>query len=746
MLKRRRQGALSVGVVVVMAGLVGAAPAVATGLPDGRGYELVSPAAKGGGDVTPDAGRVRTSLSGDAVNFSSLTAFGDAVGTGISTEYVSQRTAIRGTQGWQTHAILPRVNPLSFKGAVFAKDTIYRGEFSEDLSTGVLQSFTPLTDDPNVATVLNLYRHSGQLSNGPGTYELLTGCPACVSPLTDPSPGGQYQPKIADTTPDLGHVIFEAGRNLTADAPPYPTFPASLCNDNPFLPFVGCAPRLYEWDHGTLRLAGILPDGTSAPVSIAGFGATGNQYTLNTISDDGSKIFFTMPSSANELSGDLYMRLNHTSTLKLNASERTDCATQDPCSGVPEPDPNGAQPAFYRSASADGTKVFFNTTEQLTDAPGSPLYVYDTTLPPENPAHLRHVFHDQQSADGATGTSGLLGTSSDGNYAYFIETSAILPGQEVLPSNAPIGIYVWHQGTVSFIGAFNDALNNTVGGGWALGLGSRVSPDGKTLLFSAQSGDGLTGYDHGTSGCGFFGNEACRELYRYRADSGQLTCVSCNPSGATATSDAIFTVQLNVGGAQSATHLNHPLSDDGNHVFFESGERLSPADTNGNKTDVYQWSATGSDSCAPSNPDYHATSHGCLALLSSGTSTDDSHFLDASPSGRDVFFSTNQRLVGWDTDTNYDLYDARVGGGLPDPPGVASECTGERCQGSIAQGPTAAAPSSSRFFSQKGVRTPRHKAAKKCAKGTVRKRVHGKLKCVKKARKHPGGGRHHASR
>ena len=73
---------------------------------------------------------------------------------------------------------------------------------------------------------------------------------------------------------------------------------------------------------------------------------------------------------------------------------------------------------------------------------------------------------------------------------------------------------------------------------------------------------------------------------------------------------------------------------------------------------------------------------GTVQLLSSGRDASDSWFLDASASGDDAFFVTRERLVGWDTDSAYDLYDARVGGGLPRaaaPP--APSCDGDACRG-----------------------------------------------------------------
>jgi len=103
---------------------------------------------------------------------------------------------------------------------------------------------------------------------------------------------------------------------------------------------------------------------------------------------------------------------------------------------------------------------------------------------------------------------------------------------------------------------------------------------------------------------------------------------------------------------------------------------------------VYEWTAAGADGCEASSPGFSAKDAGCLRLISSGRSESDSHFLDASPSGRDVFFSTDERLVRWDTDNNYDLYDARIGGGFQEPPAATPECVGEQCQGNLAVPPT----------------------------------------------------------
>jgi hypothetical protein len=71
---------------------------------------------------------------------------------------------------------------------------------------------------------------------------------------------------------------------------------------------------------------------------------------------------------------------------------------------------------------------------------------------------------------------------------------------------------------------------------------------------------------------------------------------------------------------------------------------------------------------------------GCVGLISSGGSGQESVFLDASETGVDVFFMTTAKLVPQDTDTQYDIYDARIDGGFP---ALMSPlvCTSTGCQG-----------------------------------------------------------------
>jgi hypothetical protein len=113
-------------------------------------------------------------------------------------------------------------------------------------------------------------------------------------------------------------------------------------------------------------------------------------------------------------------------------------------------------------------------------------------------------------------------------------------------------------------------------------------------------------------------------------------------------------------------------------VFFDSPDALVPQDTNG-RYDVYEYDVAAGE----------------VRLISSGKSSSDSYFDEATPDGSDVFFTTREPLVAEDTDTVGDLYDARVDGGIAAQVQLPSPgCAGDACQGAAGVAPGFGAPSS----------------------------------------------------
>jgi hypothetical protein len=159
-------------------------------------------------------------------------------------------------------------------------------------------------------------------------------------------------------------------------------------------------------------------------------------------------------------------------------------------------------------------------------------------------------------------------------------------------------------------------------------------------------------------------------------------------------------------------------------VFFNTGDSLVPTDIDGT-TDAYEFD----------------TLTGQVHLLSSGRAgSSGSYFLDASADGRDVFFITRDQLVGWDVDAQFDMYDARVEGGLPGPAPEALGCVGDGCQGLPATGPGLLSPGSalvagagnlkSATPAAKPIKPVKRKAHKRAAKRKKKKKGGAKRRRV----------------
>ena len=220
----------------------------------------------------------------------------------------------------------------------------------------------------------------------------------------------------------------------------------------------------------------------------------------------------------------------------------------------------------------------------------------------------------------------------------------------------------------------------------------------------------------------------CPQGFVYDAESKTLSCASCNPSGSRPLGPTL------VPGWGNVYEGPRYLSDDGSRFFFETFDPLKFADENG-KRDVYEFERPGAGSCSTESGSYDPASGGCHFLISSGRSEDESYFIDASSNGRDAFFSTRSALVGWDGNENFDIYDAREGGGFPEP-SQAPSCQGEGCKPPASPPPSISSPPSFEGPGNPPPRKPcgkgqvrRHgKCLSPCKKGQVRK--HGK--CVKK--------------
>lgn len=681
-------------VTLILAALTALASATGVALPDERGYELVSPVAKNGVEVIPQTDKTHVAPDGNGVTFSALGGFASVEGSSFDFEYVSHRTGTPGTSGWSTHGINPLTRGTTLETSNGNNATFVDG-FTPNLSAAIYKTWRPLVDAPNVAEVSNLYRVTG-LTGAVRTVQLMTDS---VNPIPDSwftflNLNGlfvrQIQPRFAGVSSDLSHVVFESTLGLTADAPPY----QGICA----LGGIGCPTKLYENADGLVRLVGRIPNApdtscddvagpacVAAPSSQTGLGATIRFQSQQMVSRNGRRVYFQVPAAAE--SGALYVREDGVRTEQL--------ATNGQLS----------------TASEDGSRAFFITNDSLLpgDTDSSPdLYMYDR----DAQAGSRLTLVSGSSiTDGYVET--VVGASADGHTVYFVCDGQLIPGE---PPADIMGLYAWHDGELRFIGTFQDiteARRNTPRTDWAF-LDSeptlRISPDGRFLLFMTTTSDGLVG----RGGFGGYDHAGHREFYLYDAQSGRLVCASCNPSGRAASADARIDVRDHAATSASTSDSAHALSDDGRWVFFNTAEALVPEDTNG-IPDAYEYNSQ----------------TGTMHLLSSGRSNAPSYFIDATASGDDVFIATRERLVGWDVDDSYDLYDVRVGGGFPEPSIPIPACAGEGCrdQSSPAPPPDQVATPGSRSAGGAAARLRKHRT---CGRRAVLRKVRGKRRCVRR--------------
>jgi hypothetical protein len=196
----------------------------------------------------------------------------------------------------------------------------------------------------------------------------------------------------------------------------------------------------------------------------------------------------------------------------------------------------------------------------------------------------------------------------------------------------------------------------------------QVSADGERFAFLSKAS--LSGYDNTDLNSG----EADAEVYLYDSEAAPaeaLRCLSCNPTEERPLGPSTIPGVTPNGTGPNATRSYEPraLVAGGRRVFFDSADALVLSDTD-NAPDVYEWEAQGTGGCA--------AAPGCLALLSKGREGGAS-FIDASESGADAYLLTGVSLVPWADPGSVDVYDAREGGGFPEPP-PPSICKEDSCQ------------------------------------------------------------------
>jgi hypothetical protein len=750
-------------------------PASGAGPPDGRVYEAVSSVGVGAEtNVYVPAGMkgaldelarhglftnlpFQASADGDRVAYVGdppATGGNGSDGVGGGNQYVAGHTS---DGGWAQVS----VDPSGYGNEYVA--------LSGDLSVGVASSSEKLAEGTPVETGTgtayhDLYGRSvgwraavGSLEPVLGSFEpLMTATPPC--PVTefgaDHDNNVNHEPLFrggnAGTAgvPAFGHIVFEANAAL-------PSTPATVTPR-------GCSPAaknendLYDAVEGQLYLVNVLPNGKAhAGATIGRQGPSPNAYSepeaSNAVSADGSRIYWSAVELANvegeteERPKALYVRENDTDPEGEHGEcgEFLACTVQIDLSALPGTQTGKEEKGGYGkfwTATADGSRVFFTDERRLTSdsaaEPNEPdLYEYDLEAPEGE--RLSDLSVPTKPEVGAhADVQGLVGTSEDGSYVYFVAGGVLSEGANAegrAPAPGGSNLYVRHGGVTRFIATLSNEDDDFthgeggIDGNWQADPGHRtaqVAVGGQSVVFMSRLP--LTGYDNDLD------EVRLTEVFVYDATTERLSCASCNPSGEPPVAPALpeFTENGNLSkiwgsflpaSDSLAGYQPRVISEDGDRVFFDSIEPLVPQDENG-FLDVYEWERDGTGSCneAP----------GCIFLLSGGQSDDNSYLIDASASGDDVFFVSRAQLSKADHGDVDVLYDARVGG--VEPP-VKVKCSGGGCQGQPSAPPLFATPASATFAGSGNPPSPPE--VKKVTKKTVkckkpRKLSHGR--CVKR--------------
>jgi hypothetical protein len=647
-------------------------------LPDCRAYEMVSPIDKNGFQIA-DTGSLYDLAATDGNSFT-FSVPGAAFAGAPANPPVGQFLANRAPDlGWRTRSIAP---PRKLPSLYAARDSVLNSftAFSDDLCSGWVVQDTDVPLAPGAPEgVPNLYRRDN-CDPGEGAYELIT----TVAP-SEPAPGfgKELEPEGSEYwfwtqgfTPDGRLTVFRAPAKLTPDA----------ANKD--------LQQIYAEENGQLHLVSVRPNGNPA----AKHASVGTWQTAETarfrsdsvyraVSDDGTRIFWSEsatdsePTGAgpaggrrNEL-GPLYVRLNPTQEQSALAGTPKKCTEPEKACTLQISE---APTTRYLTASVDGSVAIFSVAGDLFE------FDLDKAIAGQPATTL--IAHEVQ---------GIMGASEDASRVYLVSEEALGAGAVAEAPN----LYLYHRGAgFRFIATLSglDVEHAQVEVGSLISSPihivpelrtSRVSDDGLHAAFASTAA--LTGYDNVDADSG----EPDQEVFLYDASAGEgkgeLVCASCNPSGArprgrkVGGEDALpFWAAAQLPTWITQWQPGHPLSDDGNRLFFESFEGLVPRDNNG-RTDVYEWErAASKEDClqVQGGELYVPASSGCLSLISSGQASEDVRLLDASADGSNVFFTTAAGLLPQDPGLR-DIYDARALGGFPPPQEPPPACEGEACQG-----------------------------------------------------------------
>ncbi len=693
-------------------------------LPECRAYEMVTPPYKEGSASAYD---FAVSENGDRLIESSFVgAFAGAEEAGLNFNSAFSGVAYeyaRGPGGWVAHSLGPSASEYNASS---------EGMF--DIGTGLEGGVWELSRLSQPEGVTGLF-----LERPWGTFVEIG--PATLSPVEKNA--GVYS--YAGVSGDLSHVLFTinvSGFYWPSDA----TVPG--------------LPSLYEYvGRGRKKpaLIGVSGEGESTElISQCGTRmgssrperAEGSMY--NAVSASGNRTFFTAVGADDDIGppcggkqppvDELFAREE---APQETPSGETKIVTQtipisepslDHCSESPH---SPCADGHFEGASQDGSKVFFTSKQQLLpDAAEGSLNLYEYEFEPGKMHRLLLVSAGSSEPDGAS-VQGVARISEDGSHVYFV-AQGVLTGTATnrFDDSAKEGadnLYVYDTATeeTSFIAT----LSLGDAGDWSRVDARPVltSQDGRFLVFLSE-----TDITHEGIGAGV------QQVFQYDAETGALVRASIgqdgyDDNGRIAPPPGAELPSTGFARSDSPTLNNSSLATEDGIVFFESAAALTPqalSDQTNAQGEVI--------------PNVYEYQNGMVYLISDGQDTatvrsvPGSVLLGYDPSGSNVFFMTSDPLIAEDTDTQRDIYDARVDGGFP-PPSSPLGCVADGCQGPLSPSPPAVTLGGSETQTARGDVPPstgesrvkpkpkKAKAKKRARRTATKRRVKGARKAARKA-------------
>lgn len=389
-------------------------------------------------------------------------------------------------------------------------------------------------------------------------------------------------------------------------------------------------------------------------------GNDSHDVTFNAVSNDGNKVFFSTAESLvaedKDKVRDVYERNTNTDETLLVSGGSPSCA---PCG-------NREIPATFVGATPNGSRVFISTNEKLTEADGdeaTDIYVREPSAPEPilaTPGGAAPVTFQGASADGTKvifesadklaagdgdGEMDIYERDLSGETTKLVSATGTCPAPLVAEECAPIyrattadGSRVFFETRAQLTSADQDTSQDVYE--WSFSSGT------PTLVSTGEEGEK--------------GNGGEGSIYVGSAAEGSMVFFQTAESLSAEDTDKAIDVYKRSGGsttlvtpgtAEQDVTFNR-VSPNGATVLFSTREPLGGGDS-GEKLDVY------------------ARSGGITTLVTPGSPEFDASFAGASSDVSHVFYVTSQALPPADLDVHPDVYE--WSGGAPEQISTSEE-------------------------------------------------------------------------